>query len=305
MPKFFQSEIAAYDGEKSTFQNVKFKKNDFQNSSAAEAGAVLEFIPIHYPNPPVIQFMAYVTNLSETYDVNTSKEQPLGRTNPYHIWQGNDRKISLGFDIPSSGIAKGLDNLNNLSWLLASLYPSYKDTTTSNSIAASPLFRVRYSNLICSSTSNGQGLLCVIGNVSVTHDTEKGFLSANPKNIGTPFANTAGNLIAGAGMQDSVSEGKRFLIPKLIKLTMNLDVVHDHALGWDVNNGNFRGGRSAPSFPHDFGLVREGQDVPGAGSSIMAAPGTAAAAEQSKSAGCTTGGPPLPGAGTTGAKCPD
>ncbi len=44
MPKFFQAEIAAYDGQKNGFQNVKFKENDFQNSSAAEAGSILEFI---------------------------------------------------------------------------------------------------------------------------------------------------------------------------------------------------------------------------------------------------------------------
>ena len=111
MPKFFQSEIAAYDGDKGGFQNVKFKKNDFRSSTAAEAGAVLEFIPVHYPNPPVIQFIAYITNLSETYDIQHAAEQPFGRTNPYYIWQGNNRTISLGFDLPASGVSKGLDTL--------------------------------------------------------------------------------------------------------------------------------------------------------------------------------------------------
>ena len=48
MPKFFQSEIAAFDGEKSKFKNVEFKKHGFENSSAAESGAILEFIPVHY-----------------------------------------------------------------------------------------------------------------------------------------------------------------------------------------------------------------------------------------------------------------
>ena len=276
MPKFFQSEIAAYDGEKSKFKNVDFKKSGFENSSAAEAGTILEFIPVHYPNPPVIQFIAYVNNLSEAYDVQTTAEQPFGRTNPYYIWRGNDRTITLGFDIPSSGLSTGLDNMNNLSWLLASLYPSYKDTTTSTSIAASPLFRVRYANLICSSTSGGQGLLCVIDGVNITHDVEKGFLSANPKNVGTNFANTAGKLIEGAGFSNQTPEGKRFLIPKLMKLSLNLKPVHDHGLGWDVNNGDFRGGRSAASFPHDFGLVRDATDSPAAGGNVQTAAGAEA-----------------------------
>ena len=60
MPKFFQVEKAAYAGEKNTFSNVKFKKNDFDSSYAAEAGTILEIIPVHIKNPPVIQFIAYV-----------------------------------------------------------------------------------------------------------------------------------------------------------------------------------------------------------------------------------------------------
>ena len=58
MPKFFQSEIAAYNGAKTKFTNVKFKKGDFENSDAAAAGTLLEFIPVHVKNPPVIQFIA-------------------------------------------------------------------------------------------------------------------------------------------------------------------------------------------------------------------------------------------------------
>jgi hypothetical protein len=269
MPKFFQTEIAAYDGDKTGFQNVKFKKNDFRNSSAAEAGTVIEFIPVHIRNPPVIQFIAYITNLSERYGVRFATEQPFGRTNPYYIWQSNNRSINVAIDIPSSGISSGLDNLNSLSWFLSALYPTYKDSVNATSVAASPLFRVRYSNLICSSTNNGQGLLCAIDGVNVTHDVAKGFIYVNPKNVGSSFANAAGHVVAGAGFQDSIGEGKRFLIPKVIKLSMNLNVVHDHALGWDYHTGMFRGGRSAPSFPHDIGLVRDPSDVPMGGATVM------------------------------------
>ena len=114
MAKFFQSEIAAFDGDRNNFQNVKFKKNDFDNTTAAEGGSILEIIPVHYKNPPVIQFIAFVTGFTESFDVKYASEQPFGRTNPYYVWQGNNRTISLNFDIPSSGISNGLHNLNNL-----------------------------------------------------------------------------------------------------------------------------------------------------------------------------------------------
>jgi hypothetical protein len=289
MPKFFQSEIAAFDGDKAEFQNVKFKRNDFTNTSAAEGGGVLEFIPVHIRNPPVIQFVAYIESISDRFGANFSQESPFGRTNPFYIWEGNSREISLNVDIPASGISKALDNLNNLSWLLASLYPSYKDSTNATSVAASPLHRVRYGNLICSSTNNGQGLLCVLQGATVTHDTSHGFIHVNPKNMGSSFANTAGRILTAAKFENHVSENKHFIIPKLMKLSLNLSVVQDHPLGWDFYTGEFRGGRGAPGFPYDLPLVNEAADPPteiGAGSSTTESPtstGTAEAGKATKS----------------------
>jgi hypothetical protein len=116
MPKFFQSEIAALSGEKSTFQNVKFKKTDFGNSSGAETGTILEIIPVHIKNPPVIQFISYLDNISDKFSPNFTSVQPFGRPDPYHVWKSNTRSITVGFTIPSSSVTSGLDNLNNLSW---------------------------------------------------------------------------------------------------------------------------------------------------------------------------------------------
>ena len=261
MPKFFQNEIAAYAGEKQTFQNVKFKSNNFENSEGAELGTLLEIIPVHIKKPPVIQFIAYIDKIDDKYSVDYSSTQPFGRTDPYHIWKSNKREIGLTWAIPSSSVAKGLDNLNNLSWFLASLYPSYKDTQTATSISASPMFRVRYANLISSPTRDGQGILCVIKNVGVSHEAKEGFISVAPRNMGSNFANAAGQLIQAAGFQNSVNEGKNLLIPKLFNISCTLTGVHDHPLGWDHQTGKWRGGPSAPTFPYEFGLVREGGEM--------------------------------------------
>jgi len=282
MPKFFQAEIAAHDGDKSTFQNVKFKTNDFNNTTAAVRGGVLEFIPVHIRNPPVIQFMAYITGLTDRFGADFGQERPFGRTNPFYIWEGNSRDINVSVDLPASGISKALDNLNNLSWLLASLYPSFKDSVNANSVAASPLHRVRYGNLICSSTNDGQGLLCVLRNVTVTHDTESGFINVNPKNMGSSFANAAGRVLTAAKFENYISENKTLIIPKLMKLSLSLNVVQDHPLGWDFYTGEFRGGRTAPAFPYDLPLVHDASDPPpatGAGTSTTGASTNTATAE--------------------------
>ena len=267
MPKFFQTEIAGYGGDKNTFQNVKFKKRDFSNTSAAAAGTILEIIPVHIKNPPVIQFLAYVSTLGDSYSVKYKSEQPYGRTDQYHIWSGNMRRINLSFDIPSSSVSKGLDNLNNLSWLLASLYPTYKDRISSTSVSASPLFRVRYGNLIMSPAQGGLGLLCTMPSVRVTHDHKEGFIGVVASGMSVGGGNTAGSLLKSAGFDNSVREGEKILIPKLIKISTSLTVVNDHPMGWDHQTGHWRGGPSAAGWPYKFGLVRDTKDEPSASSS--------------------------------------
>tara|TARA_R110000851_G_scaffold325400_2_gene493305 strand:- start:790 stop:1722 length:933 start_codon:yes stop_codon:yes gene_type:complete len=277
MPKFFQVEKAAYAGEKDTFSNVKFKKSNTESSNAAEAGTILEIIPIHIKNPPVIQFLAYIETLSDKVSTEHTAEQPYGRPDPYYIWKSNSRTINVVFNVPSSSVAMGLNNLNNLSWFFAAQYPTYKGNQVTTAISATPMFRVRFANLICSSTKGGQGLLGVLNGLSVTPDFESGFISVNSSNAGSVQANVASQLLAAAGFDENVPEGKKLLIPKLFKLSFDMKVVHDHSLGWDHNDGTWRGGFAASSYPYDFGLIRESVDPPGAGATAVEAPGSPAA----------------------------
>ena len=258
MSKFFQAEIAAHGGEKNTFKNVDFKKNNFDNTSAAVQGTVLEFIPIHIKNPPVIQFMAYIESMSDKFGSSYTSEQPFGRTDPIYVWKSNKRDITVNWVLPSSSTAMALNNMNNLSWLLGSLYPSYKEINQAGatSVSASPMFRVRHANLISSPVRDGMGLLCVIQGVNVTHNVKAGFISVNPKNMASSFANMDAQLIKQAGFENSIREGKQLIIPKSITLNCTLNVVHDHALGWQHETGRFRGGNSG--FPYQVGIMRDG-----------------------------------------------
>jgi hypothetical protein len=160
--------------------------------------------------------------------------------------------------------------LNNLSWFLASLYPSFKDTTTATSVSASPLFRVRYANLICSATNDSQGALCIIKSVTVTHSTKEGFISVDLSDSADLFFSGKGgprealgasavgiSLLKSGGFGTFFSDSKKILIPKEIKIGCTLDIVHDHALGWDHNTGQWRGGSTAGRFPYDFPLTKD------------------------------------------------
>ena len=102
----------------------------------------------------------------------------------------------------------------------------------------------------------------MIKNVSVTHNFREGYIGAVASGMSVGGGTTAGALIKSAGFDNIIREGEKILIPKEIKLGFSLEVVHDHALGWDHNTGNWRGGHEAPGYPYRVGLVRDTQDGP-------------------------------------------
>lgn len=265
MPRFFEFEQLAYRGQKSGFRNVEFRKNDMSPSQGAEEGDLLEILPMHIKNPPLIQFIAFLTNLDDSFNSTYSSEQPFGRVDPYYVWKSSKRSISVSVDILASSRSKALDNLNNLSWFLSSLYPAYREGDNAASIAASPLFRVKYSNILASRSGGGQGLLAVIQGVRVTHDLKSGYIFIKPKKMNSAFSNIDARIIKEAGFQQNLREGDSLQIPKRIGLSFTLNVVHDHDLGWDSATGEWRGGNAASKYPYGFGLLRDAQPDPGAG----------------------------------------
>jgi len=261
MTKFFQNEIAAYSNEKDRLKNVEFVR-DFQNSVGAERGTLLEIIPVHIRNPPKIQFMAFLESLSDRFNPSYSKEQPFGRIDPYYVWKSADRSISVTLNIPSSSPQKALDNFNNLSWFLASLYPAYKKSQAANTISATPIFRVRYANLISSRTAGGQGVLGIIQGVNVTHKLDSGMIHIQPGRALGADGLIADRILKESGFDSIVFSGDVLQFPKDVQLSFQINVIHDHEVGWDHTTGDWLGGSAAPAYPYGFGLQRDVDPVP-------------------------------------------
>ena len=259
MSKFFAYERAALG--KAAAKNVEFKKDNEGLSSSPEAqrGTLLEFIPVHVRDAPVITFMAYIKNLSDNFRHDHQPEQPYGRPDPYHIWQKSERTISISWAVPSSSKESALRNLNNLNLLIASQYPAYTTSGDATSIAASPLFRVKYANLISHAKAD-RGLLCTISGVEVSHEVDQGFIYIDFDGVDRKLKGKTGP--------------SKLLIPRNFSLSVNMSVAHDHSLGWDLQTGAWRGG-ATNGVPYGYGLgkdkLRVGksgappvQDTPGA-----------------------------------------
>jgi len=239
------------------FANVPFKgpNQGFDPSKEAKAGTKIEFIPIHYKNAPVISFIAYMKDVKDTFNQKANEIEVYGRADPIRLWKSSSRKISLTINIPSSNEEMALRNLNNMNWLLASGYPTYAAsgncTKCSAAVAASPLFRVKYANVI-SDAPGDLGLLCVIQQFSVTHDFSKGAIHVRP-------ADNSGDLklLTNAGF---TKKAGRYVVASTMSLNLSLDVVHERPMGWDVQTGEWRGEGGA--FPYGVALQKHSSDPP-------------------------------------------
>ena len=226
--------------------NVKFKKQNegFDSSTQANQGTVIEFIPVHFKNTPVITFIAFLDDIKDNVKQTFTPQQPFGRTDPIQVWKGASRDISLSFKIVSSDEEVALRNINNLSWLMASSYPTYEVTDCATSIAASPLYRVKYANIIAN-TNDNNGLLCAIPGFNVTHDFKDGAIHIR--------SSAVKKLSKAAGFPSQADE---IIVARTINVTCTLNVLHEHSLGWSYTTGEWRGGPK-DGYPYGFGMVKD------------------------------------------------
>ena len=238
------------------FANVPIKNpgDSLAPSKEAEGGTKIEFIPIHFNHAPVISFIAFMPSLKDNFKQTTTSTQPFGRLDPIRMWTASERQITLNFKIASSSEEMALRNLNNLSWLLASSYPTYDSSVCgcATSLAASPMFRVKYANLI-TSTSDYSGLLSVIQNISVDHNFERGVINVSPGSNGADK-----KILKDAGFP---TQADNYVVAAEISVGCTLDVVHEDALGWDFHTGEWRG-RKGSGYPYGLGTLKHTSDPP-------------------------------------------
>ena len=262
MSRFLPYEIAMLREGK--LSNVPFKgeNQSMAPSSAADKGAILEFIPMHIAKKtPIITFMAMLDRIDDNFRHEFSSNQAYGRTDPYYIWKGHQRQISVSWNVLSTSKEMALRNLNNINWLISSMYPAYQDTVSATSIAATPLFRVKYSNLITSMV-NKEGILCTIQGFSIKPEMKAGVISLD-------FANSDADkkILKEANFK---LQSDHVLVPKEFNIGCTLQVVHEHALGWDSTTGEWRGRAQASGFPYGFGVLKEAADPNASGGSTAA-----------------------------------
>ena len=169
-----------------------------------------------------VEFKAFLTDLSDDFQSSWNSEEVFGRMDPIGTFSGTKRTISVGWDVPAASLQEAISNSEALRTLTSMLYPGYSGNPVSvdeqavvsaNSISRSPLVRVKFANLIAAANGEGDsakegGLLGWIDGINLQPQVEQGFLIDNKKHY-----------------------------PKTYKLSIKLNVLHEHELGFDDQNG--------------------------------------------------------------------
>ena len=178
----------------------------------SKSGAMLTFQSMI--NGDEVDFYAFMTSFSQNFTSTWNKESVYGRADPIGTFQGTERTISLGWDIPGGDVGQAIQNLSDVGSLIKMLYPAYSTSRSTAagvtvgvsalSLSRSPLVKLKYGNLIADSEDGG-GLLGWINSISWTPVIEMGMFTQC--NLGDK------------------------LYPKVISLTLDFNVLHEHDLG--------------------------------------------------------------------------
>ena len=192
-----------------------YSKNSIPAGYAKNTGAFLEFQSM-IDTGQKVQFIAYLDNLSQDFNSTWNAEQVYGRNDDIATFQGTKRSYSISWTLPAKNLEEAQSNLKNCGILVKMLYPQYntdrKDlgnqvvSQNALSLSKSPLIRLKFANLIINSVNN-EGLLGYITNVNWTPSLEMGMFTGNQE-----------------------------FYPKVIRLSINFNVLHEHQLGFSKSS---------------------------------------------------------------------
>jgi hypothetical protein len=162
-----------------------------------------------------ISFPAFLKDFNDSYKSDWNAQRVLGKMDPIATFKNTTRSVTIQFEIPSESFADALTNLNNIDYIIKGLYPVYDSGLYGTSVMASPpYFRIKFSNLVRNSSFD-----------AATNTLRNGLMGY--------FTNFDFKPVASAGF--FIDSGE--LYPKLIDVSLTLNVIHEHPLGKKNENG--------------------------------------------------------------------
>ena len=167
----------------------------------------------HVPTGDIVRFKAYITEFRDNYGSDWNDEKAFGRMDPISTFKGTGRIITISWELVAASLHEAVQNWERLSMLLSFLYPTYEArgaaSNGATTIKNSPLFRLKFMNLIQRADRPGVGLLGKVTGFENNPDMDHGFF--DPLGRSSNHAN---------------------IYPQTINLSAEFTVLHEHELGF-------------------------------------------------------------------------
>ena len=211
----------------------------------------------HLPTSEIITFVGWVTAFSDNFSSEWSSTPVYGRMDPLATFQGTQRKITLAFDVVAGDKLQAVNNDLKINRLIQFLYPVYdRGSSTTGTppdqaiVAAAPLLRMRYANLIQNNKDQG-GLVGYLDGVDYSPNIEAGQFFAPGLSATNPFFDDPGGT---AGAFVSNTTGANTIYYQETSISLSFTVLHSHLTGWvkGADNTFYFGGEGNTDFLGNF-----------------------------------------------------
>ena len=199
----------------------------------------------HVPSGQEVFFKAFITSFNESYNCDWAVEPVFGRTDPIYLFKGNQRQISLNFQVPAASEGEAYENLGRVQKLIQFLYPAYHgvagtlkntlEAVAANTIAQSPLIKLKVMNLLAS-FDHFPGYSEGVHAASSEQDLYDGYTSDAAATYGALGAIQSLQVNHNLAEKGSLEKAPNTVLPKSIDITITFAVIHQKTIGWEFNN---------------------------------------------------------------------
>ena len=232
------TEITENVASDSNASSDTFKQTEFFDASDGYAASKQLYLSVYsYNAAQTINFKGFIMSYSDSYNSDWAEEKMFGRNDPVYTFKSTARTISIAFQVVASTLWEAMDNLENIGYLTKYTYPAYTTPyEIGTTMTSPPLVQIKLGNLIADHWQHNHMI-----NEGNTADARSGGLLGVIRGLTiTPQFD--------AGVFD---EFKATIYPKLIEVSFDFGVLHQHKVGYDANN---RGTWLGPQqFPYGVG----------------------------------------------------
>ncbi len=198
------------------------------------------------------KFPAFLTSFSDSYKSNWNSTTVYGKMDPIVSFKNTTRSISIGFDVPNASIEEAKLNMLYLNRIIKGMYPVYvsefgNQGGGSQVVSSPPMYRVKMGNLICNSSYITEQII----NDEYSQEFDSQLIASSLLGYIQDFA-------FNPDIQSGFFINNSLLLPKLVKASFTLNVIHEHPLGTEkIGNELYSRVRvdrttAIDSYPHKY-----------------------------------------------------